>query len=161
MADFSLQGYPLVKISFGAAPAIVDDQRFFSILTGNQEVPPVNTRDFGTARYRLREEGTELRFRHRLRVRSEIVAAHLHLAPAGENGPIVAFLFDDTNRGERLSGSRGRTTLRGTLTTADLTGPLQGQPLDRLIAEIQSGNVYINIHTEENPAGQIRGQLYY
>lgn len=160
MADFALEGFPLVKISFSAAPAITANQRFISNLTGFEEVPAVDTREFGVARYRLRAEGTELRFRHRLTLRPrEIVAAHLHLAPSGENGPVVAFLFDETNRGTRLQRSRGGSSLAGVLGGVDLTGPLQGQPLDRLIGEIQAGNVYINIHTSENPDGLIRGQL--
>lgn len=85
--------------------------------------------------------------------------AHLHLGPEGENGPVVAFLFNDENRSVRVRREGRGTRLRGRIETGDLVGPLQGQPLDRLIAEIEAGNIYINIHTEENPGGQIRGQL--
>ena len=49
--------------------------------------------------------------------------------------------------------------LEGEVSAADLLGPLQGQPLDVLSQAIKDGNVYINVHTEQNPAGDIRGQL--
>jgi len=163
MADFALPGYPLVKISFGAAPAVSDKLRFRALLSGDQEVPQVDTKNSGRGSYRLRKEGTRLRFRHRLSIpEEEIVAAHLHLGAKGEIGPIVAFLFDESNRAERVdtSGKGARPTrIRGALETADLIGPLQGQPLDRLIAEIQAGNVYVNIHTPAYPDGELRGQL--
>ena len=160
MADFAAEGYPVVKISFSAAPAIVDNRRFSSQLSGDQEVPAVDTDDFAWATYRLREKGTALRYNHKLSLRPrEITMAHLHLAPAGENGPVVAFLFTDEDRAQRIRRDGRGSRLTGRIETADLVGPLQGQPLDRLIAEIEAGNVYINIHTAENPGGQIRGQL--
>lgn len=161
MGDFAVQGYPVVKISFAAAPAIIDNRTFRAELSGDQEVPAVNTRASGSAVYRLRDEGTRLRFNHeisRLRPR-EIVMAHLHLGSEGENGPVVAFLFNDENRSQRLRRDGRGSSLRGRIETGDLVGPLQGQPLDRLIAEIEAGNVYINIHTVDNPSGELRGQL--
>ncbi|MGH2603614.1 MAG: CHRD domain-containing protein [Dehalococcoidia bacterium] len=38
-------------------------------------------------------------------------------------------------------------------------GSLAGQPLSALIAQIQSGNAYVNVHTTQFPGGEIRGQL--
>jgi hypothetical protein len=38
MADFLAEGYPLVKISFTRAPAIVDELKFKSTLSGDEEV---------------------------------------------------------------------------------------------------------------------------
>jgi hypothetical protein len=48
---------------------------------------------------------------------------------------------------------------RGTITEADLVGPLAGQPLSALVEAIRSGNAYVNVHTVDHPAGEIRGQL--
>ncbi len=49
--------------------------------------------------------------------------------------------------------------IRGELSAEDLVGPLAGEPLDALVAEILNGNIYVNIHTERNPSGELRGQL--
>ena len=159
MADFRIDGYPLVKISFEAVPAITEKLWFFSTLSGREEVPPVRTPATGLAVYALRGEGTRLFFQHYLQLRSNaITAAHLHLGKPGENGPVVAALFNAENRNDRLRGGH-RTKLVGELTIRDLTGPLEGLPLDSLIAEILDGNVYVNIHTRRYPDGQLRGQI--
>ncbi|MDJ0847978.1 MAG: spondin domain-containing protein [Myxococcota bacterium] len=160
MADFSVPGYPFVKISFAAAPAVAEDLDFSALLEGEQEVPPVDTRARGVARYALREEGTVLSFDHRPRGLRDVVGAHLQLAPEGENGPIVAFLLP-AELSELSRGARRRIDRRiaGELSAEDLVGPLTGLPLDALVAEILAGNVYANIHTERFPSGELRGQL--
>jgi CHRD domain len=47
----------------------------------------------------------------------------------------------------------------GTLTAADLVGPLQGKSISDLVDQIKAGNAYVNVHTEKYPAGEIRGQI--
>ena len=85
--------------------------------------------------------------------------AHLHIGPAGVNGPVVASLLPADFNPLSRKARRANFYISGNLTSSDLVGPLTGQPLDALIAEIQAGNVYINIHTKQNPSGEIRGQL--
>jgi len=36
---------------------------------------------------------------------------------------------------------------------------LAGMTLRDLLNEIKDGNAYVNVHTTQNPAGEIRGQL--
>lgn len=159
MADFLQNGYPFVKISFSAAPAITEALEFAAELDAAQEVPPVESRATGEAEYQLVEDGTHLQFWHEFRSLHSIVAAHLHLAPEGENGPVVASLLSSDFDPDSREGRRARRGFEGELTAADLTGPLAGQPLDALIGAIQDGEVYINIHSEDYPSGEIRGQL--
>lgn len=159
MADFAVDGYPLVKISFAAAPAITENLAFKAALSGDQEVPAVETRALGVAKYQLKDNGTRLTFDHYFRRLRNVVAAHLHLGAEGENGPVVAFLLPADLDPRSREAKRARFRINGALSSSDLTGPLTGQPLDALIAEIEAGNVYINIHTEQNPNGELRSQL--
>ena len=168
-ANFRVEGYPLVKFSFASAEAIVEDLNFAAKLSGAQEVPPVSIRPRATgwASYKLRDQGTRLLFEHTFQRLRRVTAAHLHLAPKGENGPIVAFLLpadlSQLSNRERRALTRGLGPLRrgfeGELTSGSLVGPLSGRPLDALIAEMKAGNIYINVHTERVPSGEIRGQL--
>jgi hypothetical protein len=47
----------------------------------------------------------------------------------------------------------------GTITADKLEGPLKGRPLSELAVAGANGSLYINIHTERNPNGEIRGQI--
>ncbi|SNQ60594.1 CHRD domain protein (fragment) [Candidatus Methanoperedens nitroreducens] len=47
----------------------------------------------------------------------------------------------------------------GNITQANLTGPLAGQPFSSLIDNMTNGSTYVNVHTIQNPAGEIRGQI--
>jgi len=67
-------------------------------------------------------------------------AAHLHEAALAEGGPVVLNMTDNIN--ENL--------IIGT-----------GIPIEVALANtLLSGDNYLNIHTEINPDGEIRGQLY-
>jgi len=44
-------------------------------------------------------------------------------------------------------------------TTSNLEGPIQGKTIDDLRNAMQNGTTYVNIHTEQNPNGEIRGQI--
>jgi hypothetical protein len=48
---------------------------------------------------------------------------------------------------------------RGNITNADLEGPMAGKTLIDLNKAMELGETYVNIHSEEHPNGEIRGQI--
>ena len=94
------------------------------------------------------------------------------MAAAGVNGPVVVWLYPSTSPPAALPGA-GRTDgvlAEGTITAANLTGPLAGMSLSALLTAINAGNAYVNIHTNDGvglvdtgpgdfPLGEIRGNL--
>ncbi|HEV3432820.1 MAG TPA: CHRD domain-containing protein [Nitrososphaera sp.] len=129
---------------------------FRAILEGEQEVPPVDSNAKGFAIFRTSNDGTELNYRLIVANIEDVTAAHIHLAPRGENGDVVAFLF---NPEEPTEGRTNGVLAEGTITSADLVGPLEGSTLSELIDEMEAGNTYVNVHTVEHPSGEIRGQI--
>ena len=129
---------------------------FHAILEGDEEVPPVDSDAKGAAIFRTSNDGTELNYRLIVANIEDVTAAHIHLAPRGENGDIVAFLFNpETPTDGRTNG----VLAEDTITSADLVGPLEGSTLSELIDEIEAGNTYVNVHTVDHPSGEIRGQI--
>lgn len=63
---------------------------------------------------------------------------HIHIAPAGENGPIVRNLTVDESDGE----------FSGLFTLED----------DQVDSLLEDG-LYVNVHTQANPSGELRAQL--
>ena len=148
----------VTALVFGAvAPAAsAQPTSFRAVLSGGNEVPAVDTLARGVATFQLSDDGTELSFRLVVANIENVVASHIHVAPAGVNGPVVAFLFSGAPGG-RSDG----VLAEGTITAANLVGPLAGHPLSDLIAAMEAGNAYANVHT--SPAhlgGEIRGQIF-
>lgn len=130
-----------------------DTGPFVALLDGDQEVPPVETDGRGLAAFQEFAGGNAVLFALLTENLEDIVAAHIHLAPAGSNGPVTVGLFEDdpVTRDGLLSA--------GVITADDLVGPLEGMTIADLVAEMDAGNAYVNVHTLEHPAGEIRGQI--
>lgn len=128
---------------------------FVAHLRGSNEVPPVVTDATGSAHFRLSKDGTTLNYTLVVENIRRATEAHIHLGRKGQNGPIVAFLYGLNKRG--VSARRG--VVRGTISAKDLVGPLAGHPLHALLHAMIFGNTYVNVHTVQNPEGEIRGQI--
>jgi hypothetical protein len=120
-------------------------------LTGNEEVPPVQTEATGVAEFK--QAGTEYRaYSVKATNIQGVTAGHIHLGAKGENGLVVFTLFKfDTPKNQVLE--------TGTITADKMEGPMAGkQPSDLATAGV-NGMLYVNIHTVQNPNGEIRGQI--
>jgi hypothetical protein len=153
----------LVAVSATAATTTISSSyaqtipsTFHAILEGDEEVPPVDSDAQGAAIFRTSNDGTELNYTLIVANIEDVTAAHIHLAPRGENGDIVAFLFDPE---EPIEGRTNGVLAEGTITSEDLVGPLAEATLSELIDEMEAGNTYVNVHTVEHPSGEIRGQI--
>ena len=131
-------------------------ENFRTHCKGQNEVLPVTTRGQCQANFKLTADGTGLEYRLNVANLEAVTQAHIHLAPEGSNGPVVAFLFGFVPEGSSESGSLAQ----GIITAADLIGPLAGLTIDDLVDEILNGNTYVNVHTQNNPPGEVRGQIH-
>lgn len=127
---------------------------FRAMLSGAQEVPAVNTMATGEAVFTLSPDGMSITYRVTVSNINDVFASHIHMAPAGVNGPVVVPLFAGAKPGP-FTG----ILAEGTITAANLSGPLLGMPLESLLTAIKAGNTYVNVHTTAHPGGEIRGQI--
>lgn len=154
---------------FGAlAPGVSAQQRTFrAVLSGGDEVPARDTRARGVAQFKLSADGTQLHYRVVVANIRNVFAAHIHCGAPGVNGPIGVTLF---------MGSPGGGKFDGVLISSSVTAPDAGNAcgwadLDAVIAALQSGDTYVNVHTNDGnatpnegpgdfPGGEIRGQVF-
>ena len=127
----------------GQIGRFVPQLRWSALLTGAQEVPPVTTSASGVARFQLRNN-TDLQYTLMVKsLSSTVTGAHIHRGAAGVNGAVLVTLYDGTGT---LTESIPFTGIR-TIADTDL--------LDFL-----TGGTYVNVHTTNNPNGEVRGQLH-
>ena len=124
-------------------------------LTGNEEVPPVQTDATGSAEFTA-PHFDNIGYSVNVSNIDKVTAAHIHSGKIGENGPVVVTLFKtETPSAEPINGNLAS----GNITNANLEGPMAGKTLIDLTKSMELGETYVNVHTEENPNGEIRGQI--
>jgi hypothetical protein len=133
-------------------------QKFTAKLSGSNEVPPVTTAGSGIATFQLSADGKSIDYQLNLKNMNGVTGAHIHSGKQGENGPVVAGLFNPSMSGPPTGAINGQLT-KGTLTNSDLSGPLAGKTIDSLVNMIRSGGAYVNVHTTQNQNGEVRGQI--
>ena len=138
---------------------VMENPDFDARLTGASEVPPVQTNASGFADLDVEmEDGQQRVVDYHIYVNDieRITQAHIHQGNSSENGPIIMPLF---NASATPTGPVTGQLAEGHITAANFEGPLQGKQLDDLIALMQNGTTYVNVHTEQNPQGEIRGTV--
>ncbi|ADE13479.1 CHRD domain containing protein [Nitrosococcus halophilus Nc 4] len=130
-ADFSQPGYALARITI-TGPG---DKLFNFALGGNQEVPAVDTEASGSCVGILRGDQAAFTANCNHNV-DDLTAAHIHPAPPGVNGDI---LFPFTSPESPIQQTFSFT--------------------EEDVATLLAGNFYVNVHSEDFPAGEIRGQI--
>jgi CHRD domain len=147
----------LIFLALGMAAALAAAARneFKATLTGGEIVPPVKTAAKGEADFKIGKDGKSVAYKLMVSNIEDVTAAHIHIGKKGENGPPAVFLFKGPEKKGKFSGTLGE----GTITAKDFFGPLSGKPVGALVKMIESGDAYIVVHTAQNAAGEIRGQI--
>ncbi|MCW9708684.1 CHRD domain-containing protein [Fodinibius salsisoli] len=132
---------------------------FRTHLKGENEVPAVETNAQGQAIFKVSNDGTSIHYKLIVANIENVLMAHIHNAPAGENGGVVVWLYPSAPPPQLIEGRTQGILAEGTITADDLVGSLAGQSLDILLEEMKAGRTYVNVHTEQNPGGEVRGQI--
>lgn len=159
-----LAGVLLVGVTAAAAQAGSDDE-VEADLTGYEEVPAISSDGDGSFKARVSYDGEQVRYRLRYEdVSAAVTQAHIHVGQFSVNGGISVFLCSNLGNGPvgtQACPPEGQVS--GTFTAAQVIGPagqgVAAGELDELMAAIDAGVAYVNVHTTQFPGGEIRGQL--
>ena len=128
------------------------DEEFSATLTVGAEVPPVTvvTNASGSADFEF-DDG-EMSYTIDVANITGVTASHIHgPAPAGEPAGVLVTLF--------VGPQGGTGAVNGQLESGSFTESASPVSMDSLRVLMRSGQAYVNVHTDENPDGEIRGQL--
>ena len=147
MLAAALTALAAAVVSVTPVHAHAQPRTFVVVLSAAEEVPTCTSAGRearGVAVFRVLDETTGL-IQYRLianNLPGAPTAAHIHLAPAGEPGPVVQPL-------PLTAGAENGVIGEGTFTNPQLLGALQSNPQ----------SYYVNVHTGVCPKGVIRGQF--
>jgi hypothetical protein len=122
-----------------------------SMSTANEVDPSLSGAATGTATFVL--SGRTLTYTITVsNLSSNSTASHIHIGAAGVNGGVIfPFVAAQVQNGQVASG------------TINLDQPVVGfgstMSGDSLLALFNNGGAYTNVHTVNNPMGEIRGQV--
>jgi hypothetical protein len=143
-----------IALSTSLTPSMVfANHEFATNMTGQQQVPPVDTQAIGEAIF-VQDFADNQTMHYFVNVTGieGTTQGHIHSGAEGENGPVVVTLFN-------FESPQSNVLENGTFASTNLEGPMQGNEISDLLTAIQNGTTYVNVHTEQNPDGEIRGQL--
>jgi hypothetical protein len=120
-----------------ASPALAQNVNFKATLSGTEEVPPVQTGGKGELTATFDQGSKRLTWKGNYSgLSGPATAAHFHAAEKGKNGGVAVPISPSA------SPMEGSATLN-----------------DQQAADLLAGRWYVNVHTEANKAGELRGQM--
>jgi hypothetical protein len=152
---YGLMTAALVAGATTAPRAQAGKQTLVAVLSGGTEAPnPVNTGAHGKAVITLDPSTGEVTWEIDVfNYPSGLTASHIHVGSPGTAGPVIID-FAPT-----AIGVSGPFRLAGSTRTF-VARPERGiRSMEEAMLAIAAGNAYVNVHSQANPAGEIRGQL--
>jgi CHRD domain len=132
----------IALVCLAAAPGHAETIPMKAQLTGNAEVPPVTTQAKGDSTMSFDTASKKLTYKLDYSgLSSDATAAHFHgPAEPGANAGVAVPI-----------GTQGQPLKSPTEGSATLT--------DAQAADLLAGKWYVNVHSKDHPAGEIRGQV--
>jgi hypothetical protein len=164
-------GLALLCVSAVAVGAEKEKSHLSAKLTGLQEVvgpATVITNGTGTFTATINDDSTITYTLTYSNLSSPVQQAHIHIGATKISGGISIFLCTNLANGPAgtpacPSDATNSGTVTHTVSAADVVGPAnQGVPAGDfadVVRAIASHVTYANVHTNNHPAGEIRGQI--
>lgn len=153
----------VTAIAAGSVSATADSgKRFQASLDGYQEVPTLSVDGVGSFSAELAKGGASISFTLSYSgLTGDAAFAHIHLGrPATTGGPI-AFICGGGGHPACPTGTSA--TITGTIDASHVVGPaaqgIEAGDFGELVAALQAGAAYVNVHTAAFPTGEIRGDI--
>jgi hypothetical protein len=142
-------------------------EEFSAKMAGFHEAPTsiFSANGTGTLHLDLDKEARTITFKETFSgLTSPVTQSHIHLGEIHTAGGVTVFFCTNLNNAPVQPCPAGGGTITGTITGANVIAlPAQGLPagdFDALVDLLENRSGYVNVHTTNFPAGEIRGQIH-
>ena len=158
----TIYSYPMVN----AANQI---DRYWSGLTGDQQIPPVNTDAHGYVGLKFDDDLGVFVFTVNAENIGNVTGIYVYKGDKNQNGSVVLDLLKAEKERKindiKIVNVTSKGKLTGTLaaggaTKDDLQGELKGKSLSDFYNLMVNGSLYVIIHTKDFPNGEIGGNSF-
>ena len=142
--------------------------RYWTALTGNQQIPPVKTDALGFVGLKFQDDLSRFVFTVNAENIGNVTGIYIYKGKENQNGTVVLDLMKaerDLKMDKRIINVTSEGKMTGTLTTGGITKKeLQGELKDKSVSDfynlMTNGSIYVSILTKDFPKGEIRGNSF-
>jgi CHRD domain len=142
--------------------------RYWMVLSGDQLSPHVNTDAIGFVSLKFDNDSTRLIYNVNLDNIHNVTGVYLYYSdPTGNDTKVLNLLEEATESNKQFKVAQivGPHETTGTVglggvTKQDLKGPLKGYSLLHLHKLVDEGKMFVVVHTNDFPGGEIRGNSF-
>ena len=135
-------------------------------LTGYQEATPAGVSSTATGTFSAEIDDDAQVITYRLTyvgLSGPALFSHVHFGNRFDSGGVSFFLCGGSTKPACPAGTTTEAVVTGTVTPADVIGPAsQGiapGEWNEIVDAMRAGVAYVNVHSPQFPAGEIRGQI--
>jgi hypothetical protein len=137
-------------VAVAVPTALAASSKYKATLTGSAEKPKSDSKAKGTATFTVASNNKSIKYTIKASGLSGAVqAAHIHFGKPGKAGPVVV----------NICPKPCSLPKSGTLTSKQFTKAPGVSNFAAAVKALKKGEAYVNLHTKEYPAGEIRGNI--
>jgi hypothetical protein len=148
-----------VVLVIGAAVAMAVKTNADARLNGYKEVPAISTTGGGRFEAEIGNGEVSYTLRYHDLEGGDVLFAHIHFGKPSTNGGVIAFLCGGGDK----PACPASGTVHGVIDAADVIGPeeqgIAPGEFQELVRAIRRNAVYVNVHTDDFPTGEVRGNV--
>jgi hypothetical protein len=130
-------------------------------LSGFEEVPAIVTDGEGKLKLKIDRDAREIDYSlsYDELEGGNVLFAHIHIGQKLANGGVAAFLCGGGGKPPCPPSGEVEGTIRPADVQAIPTQSLAAGDFEEFVRAIRRGFTYANVHTQQSPGGEIRGQI--